>query len=294
MPLAGPGTFDAFFGDGSDGDTVFTNGGQIIGPMSYGTVTVNGLFGLELNGNPLFCHRLIVDASSSNLFQDGAVHCNGGHAGVNTNVIGKGAQAGFFGGGGDGGLGGIGAAPVGTDAQDGLSPPGQSIGARGGDGGIGLSGRTGLGALPTMVPARYLKMANFITALCGGFLAPGGLVFPSGGGGGGGGGRLDGTQIANGGAGGGGGGICFVCAREIILTGNFPHFGARGGNGGNGGGTRGTGGGGGGGGGAIILVYSKIVGNLLTTVLGGVGGIAPQQTQNGKPGSPGRFFPYLI
>jgi hypothetical protein len=286
MPLVGPGTFDSFFGDALDGDVVFSwlNGGILDSDHFFGTVTVKGQAGLEMKGSRLFCRRLIVDSSSLDLPARGAIHCNG-QDGSGT-LGGAGGWSGFFGSGGTGGTGGKAAAApaVGTDAGNGAVPNGPSLGGASGAGGVGLSGANGKGATPVAVTPPYQRM-SFFSATTGMFPTPAGLVIPTGGAGGGGGGRIDGTTPRDGGGGGGGGGVVFVCAREIILTGDHPHFCARAGQGGDADHVVGAGGGGGGGGGAIILVYVSLKGTLIVNVDGGAGGAGINPGGEGQKGN---------
>ena len=64
--------------------------------------------------------------------------------------------------------------------------------------------------------------------------------------------------------------MVFVCAREIVLTGNGRHFSARGGAGGSS--AFGSAGGGGGGGGAIMIACAKMTGTLNAEATAGFGG----------------------
>jgi hypothetical protein len=273
MPLSGPGTFDSFFGDASDGDADFTgtNGGTLAKPSFFDTVLVGGAAGLEMSGNPLFCRRLVVDSSNPDLGFYGALHGNGQDANLlGPGSIARGALGGYFGGGGAGGLGARGIQGGVVPAQNGTAPSGWSLGGNGGNGAPGQNSPAGPGGAPMLLPLPYQRFAaSFLTALSGMFPSPSGLVVPSGGGGGGGGGTY--TSIGGqGGQGGGGGGINFVCAEEIVLIGTGVHFSARGGIGGSA--AFGAGGGGGGGGGTVILTYGRITGTLKTNVSGGAGG----------------------
>jgi hypothetical protein len=289
MPLSGPGTFDAFFGDASDGDATFTSttGGTLTKPSFFATLTIGGPVGLDVAGFPIFCRRLVVDSSALGDSLSGAIHSNGHDADItNITLVAKGASSGFFGGGGDGGLGGRTLSGPGIAASDGGSPTGVgfALGSSGGIGGTGVLPNPGKGGVATNPP----HQGSFFTAICGLVLSQLGLLPPSGGGGGGG-GSPDKSIGAIGGQGGGGGGVVFVCAREIILTGPNPHFAARGGRGG--GAAFGSAGGGGGGGGGILLTTASLSGTLKTNVAGGNGG---QGFKNGAPGSAGNILSFQV
>lgn len=291
MPgLSVPGTFESFFGDVGDSDLNMASSqwSLLSADRSCRTVTIAGSRGLISNNWRLFCHRLVIDSTASVVPADGMIQCNGGDA--NSVIAGNAVPSGFFGGGGNGGAGGVASANVGTDAGNGGLPAGTSLGGAGGDGGVGLSGANGRGGNPAQLAAAFRRM-SFFTGLTGMFTTPTGLAVPAGGAGGGGGGRRDGGTQLNGGGGGAGGGIVFVAAGEIVLLGSNPHFAVRGGDGGGATAGLGAGGGGGGGGGAIILVFGRMVGQLVTNVAGGLGGSG---TNPGKPGANGNLFLYQL
>lgn len=292
MPgLANPGTFESFFGDIADSDLNLATSewSTLADDRSCRIISISGSRGLITSNWRLFCHRLVVDSTNSAVPADGMIQCNGSDA--NGVIAGAAQQAGFFGGGGNGGAGGVASATgVGSDGGPGGIGSGSSLGGAGGAGGIGLSGANGKGGTPVPLVSAFRRM-SFFTAITGMFTTPTGLAVPGGGAGGGGGGRRDGTTALNGGAGGAGGGVLFVAAAEIILIGDNPHFSVRGGSGGAAGAGLGAGGGGGGGGGAIILVYGRMVGQLVTNVAGGFGGTG---TNPGESGVAGLVLPYQL
>lgn len=157
MPgLSGPGTFESFFGNASEGDADFSgpNGAMLTRPSFFGIVKVGGPAGLEMSGDPLFCRRLFIDSSNENLTFDGVLHCNGQNADItNLSFVPSGARAGFFGGGGAGALGAIGTQSGITPAQNGGAPSGPSLGGSGGNGAVGQNSPTGAGGVVTPLPA---------------------------------------------------------------------------------------------------------------------------------------------
>jgi hypothetical protein len=299
--LVGPGTFYGLFGAGTDTGPLppVATRDLFIG----GNLSLNPSSRFASSGSRLYVRgRLTIDSTGGD--QHGIVANNGANASVSTQgstAGGAGGGGNFFPGGGAGGAGGVGVSSGnGTDPTSGVSTT-DSLGGNGGTagaGGVGLA--RGNPGTANVVPEPYARYRTLTEALSGVLVVRRGnavvAIVPSGGAGGAGGGHATASvPPLSGGGGGGGAGAVYVCAAEIVLIGSNPHFSAHGGDGDSGSVVGATGAGGGGGGGPVILVTSKLTGDLNVNFQGGASpSLGANGHQPGLPGSPGNFFLFEV
>lgn len=309
MALRGPGTFDSFFGDSSDGNIVITGSYVMHRDTYFHNVWMSSSAGQVPT---VFTNNFRLFVASKMMFiTSGTVDVSGGPGGVGT--AGIAVPAGSLQAGGAGGSGSVG------NGQPGFPAPtnSASFGGTGGTGGTGGGTSAGTGGVASLVQATSGSLHEMFQAITGYMFGPGGPYAVAGGGGGGAGGGAGAVQV--GGGGGAAGGTLLSGIREIIsyfqpgsaimvpagsfawgvgqangilvnqsttgsiislvlpgtasfslqVTGTFQ---SNGGNGGNGQAGGVTGGGGGGGGGTVINVSGKTTGSLVFQALGGTGG----------------------
>jgi hypothetical protein len=288
MPgLTGAGTFDSFFGDGSDGNSV---------PASFtrdmffsGNILLNASNRVSTNNWRMYVRgQLTIDSSGLAAGDvDGIVRSNGGDAAGSAGGI---SPTGFY----YGSSGGNGGSGSGTAGQGGVGAQIFSIGGTGANGSNGLSTLGGAAGTPNPFPAAGPQphFRSFGNAINGTISYLYYAVAAQGGMGGGGGGVTTGSNPSAGGGGGGGGGVLYICARELVVIGSNVHMAARGGRGAAGGAAPGGGGGGGGGGGAIIITFWSRTGQIQFNLAGGTTGGGGQP--NGPAATGGSIFTFQV
>jgi hypothetical protein len=326
MGLRGPGTIEAFFGDGTDGDIVVTGSLVLQRDTYYNRVWMSSTLGRLPQ---IFTNNFKLFVSSRMYFiTSGTVDCSG-----NPGTTGPGGTSPALGSLAAGGAGGSGSV---SSGQPGFPPStfSASFGGSGGQGGTGGGPGGGAGGIASTVQPTSGSNHNFFSAMTGYMFGQSGVYGIAGGGGGGAGGGAGAVQV--GGGGGGAGGHLMVAIREIISTvtsgsilmaptGSFawttgifisqsvgpiavvqiPYpssyeihvtgtFQANGGVGGNGQAGGVTGGGGGGGGGVVNAIYSRTTGSLVFQALGGGGGSSQGGGGAGVAGVTGSVFQFTV
>lgn len=262
------------FGDGSDGDAVWSTNDIIDSDKQYNSLHVLPGAILSTNGSRIFVR--------GRLLNEGTIKNDGSAASGVT---------GGFGGAGDTVAGGISGADgrtttgAGASAIDWTTQVLDNRGEGGGGGGAGAN----VGGEPTDDATNFVQNSafeNIVGALVGSSFTDAGLVSPEGGGGGGAGGNASGSGT-NGGAGGGGGGTVMISAKTIDNSRGTIQAKGGAGSAATGGGN--AGGGGGGGGGRIVLLGIDTSQGTLS-VAGGAGGAKVGTGVAGVAGSAGSTF----
>jgi hypothetical protein len=208
MPgLRGPGIFNSFYGDASDGDLLVTGSYTLNRDYFYAHIWMSASAGttptIFTNGFRLFVASKLIYITSGTVDTTGTTGSTGAIPGFTTN-------SGSLSAGGNGGTGSVG------NGQPGFPPPtfSASFGGTGGNGGAGGGTTSGPGGIASPVLPNSGSIHNFFNAMTGYLFGVGGPYAVAGGGGGGAGGGAGAVQV--GGSGGGAGGTQMVAAREII------------------------------------------------------------------------------
>lgn len=206
-------TFEAIFGDGSDGDVTINADTSLSSDMYYNNLTVNSTKNLTCNGYRIFVKNTLTNNGTikangnSGTNASGTTLGNGGGATPTGSILG-GVAGGNGSGGGSVGVGSAG--QPGTSITKGIGANG-IIGGAGGTRTGGYTGGTG-GAAGTITGTIYNKVKNFTSAYNLFDIFPGSVILPfyasAGSGGGGAGGQSSDTNYSAGGGGGGSAGIC--------------------------------------------------------------------------------------
>lgn len=260
----GPISWDAYYGDGVDGNVTIASATTLTRSMFYDQLTIASGVTLITGGFKVFCATSVTNNGTiSRAGNFGATGAAGGAGG--SIVPGNEAGAGTAGGAGGAGQttnGSVGVAGTGSTCQGGIG----GGGGAGGNGVSGTGGALGAGGSQTLKVSRIADT----NLLAGATIVNGG----TGAGGGGGGAGNGATAGGKGGGGGGGGGVMVLASKAITNNGTITVAGGAGGAGEDGSvsGVGGGGGGGGGGAGFLWMFYDTIAEIGTVNVSGGTGG----------------------
>ena len=309
------------YGDGSDGDVVFTGTSVVLG-----ITPVNNTYTLTRD---IQCTFITIDVGvtvitggyviySSVVTNYGTIHNNGTNGGdgaaPTAGTSGIGGLGGTLQAGKNGQIGGVGKTTAATGGPGtigtnvtGIGVSGVSGGAGGGTSGVGASGAAGgagtitsenlsvtfpvhvttSGTITGSTTGVNETVLSAIKAYLTGSTSGTAFGISAGSGSGGGGGESNGngsTSGGGGGSGGSGGGVA-IFSNKIFNRGNIQSLGGNGGNGGNAilvtDAAAGGGGGGGGSGGIIALVYFILDNTGTISVAGGSGGSGGSKVDGG-------------